>query len=88
MADSKETAVLESKPFYKSKIVWLALTTIFVGASEQLSVLGQFLPAEYQGLFTTILGAAVLIARSYSTTNITLKKIIFIQSIVIFVFLT
>ena len=73
-SDSKEVVVLENKPFYKSKIVWLALTTIFIGAAEQLSILGQFLPAEYQGLFTTILGAAVLVARSYSATNITLKK--------------
>ena len=74
MPDSKEVVVLENKPFYKSKIVWLALATIFIGAAEQLSILGQFLPAEYQGLFTTILGTAVLIARSYSATNITLKK--------------
>lgn len=74
MSDSKEVVVLENKPFYKSKIVWLALATIFIGAAEQLSILGQFLPAEYQGLFTAILGTAVLIARSYSATNITLKK--------------
>lgn len=74
MSDSKEVAVLENKPFYKSKIVWLALATILIGAAEQLSILGQFLPAEYQGLFTTILGVAVLVARSYTTTNITLKK--------------
>ena len=74
MSDSKEVVVLENKPFYKSKIVWLALATIFIGAAEQLSILGQFLPAQYQGLITTILGTAVLIARSYSATNITLKK--------------
>ena len=74
MSDSKEVVVLENKPFYKSKIVWLALATIFIGAAEQLSILGQFLPAEYQGLLNTILGAAVLVARSYSATNITLKK--------------
>lgn len=74
MTDSKEATVLENKPFYKSKIVWLAAATIFLGVAEQLSILGQFLPSEYQGIFTAILGAAVLFARSYSATNITIKK--------------
>lgn len=66
--------VTQSKPFYKSKIVWLAVATMFLGASDQLTSLGQLLPQEYQSLFTVILGAGILIARSYSATSISVKK--------------
>lgn len=57
-----------NKKFYQSKIVWLALATILIGANDQLAILGHQLPEEYQGLFTMALGALTLIARTYSGT--------------------
>lgn len=60
-------------PFYKSAIVWVALATIFLGAVDQLNLIGSTLPAEYQGVFTMILGALTLAARAVSGT-ISLKK--------------
>ena len=60
-------------PFYKSAIVWVALATIFLGAVDQLNLIGLTLPAEYQGVFTMVLGALTLVARAVSGT-ISLKK--------------
>lgn len=71
---TEQVTTVETKPFYKSKIVWLAVATIFLGATDELTSLGNLLPAEYQGLFTIMLGAATLIARAYSGTQITVKK--------------
>jgi uncharacterized membrane protein len=66
--------VTNTKAFYKSKIVWLALITIFLGASDQLSLLATHIPAAYQGIATSILGLLILLARAYSGTSLTIKK--------------
>lgn len=69
MANTTNThgvAVIEKKPFYKSKIVWLAVATIFLGAVDQLNLLSTQLPVEYQGITTMVLGALTLLARSFS----------------------
>ncbi len=63
---NQDVAVVEKKPFYKSKIVWLAIATIFLGAVDQLNFITAQLPAEYQGVITMVLGALTLLARSYS----------------------
>lgn len=63
---NQDVAVVEKKPFYKSKIVWLAIATIFLGAVDQLNFITAQLPAEYQGAITMVLGALTLLARSYS----------------------
>ena len=65
---------VESKPFYKSKLVWLAIATIFLGAIDQLNILGGLLPEQYQGIYTMIIGALTLAARAVTGTSITLKK--------------
>ena len=67
-----DVAVIEKKPFYKSKIVWLAVATIFLGAVDQLNLIATQLPAEYHGAITMVLGALTLLARSFSC--ITLVK--------------
>lgn len=67
-----DVAVIEKKPFYKSKIVWLAVATIFLGAVDQLNLIATQLPAEYQGAITMVLGTLTLLARSFS--GITLVK--------------
>lgn len=64
-----ETAT-EVKPFYKSKIVWLAFATIFLGAAEQFAVIGDLLPSEYQGVFTMVVGFLTLLARAVTGTAI------------------
>ena len=69
-----EVTQVESKPFYKSKLVWLAIATIFLGAIDQLNILGGLLPSEYQGIYTMIIGALTLAARAVTGTSITLKK--------------
>ena len=63
---NQDVAVVEKKPFYKSKIVWLAIATIFLGAVDQLNFITAQLPTEYQGIITMVLGALTLLARSYS----------------------
>lgn len=63
---NQDVAVVEKKPFYKSKIVWLAVATIFLGAVDQLNFITAQLPTEYQGAITMVLGALTLLARSYS----------------------
>ena len=63
---NQDVAVVEKKPFYKSKIVWLAIATIFLGAVDQLNFITAQLPTEYQGVITMVLGALTLLARSYS----------------------
>ncbi len=65
--------VTNDKPFYKSAIVWVALATIFLGAADQLNLVGSQLPAEYQGLYTMVMGALTLLARAVSG-SVTLKK--------------
>lgn len=69
---TQDVAIIEKKPFYKSKIVWLAVATMFLGAVDQLNLIATQLPAEYQGAITMVLGALTLIARSFS--GITLVK--------------
>ena len=69
---NQDVAVIEKKPFYKSKIVWLAVATIFLGAVDQLNLIATQLPAEYQGAITMVLGVLTLLARSFS--GITLVK--------------
>lgn len=63
----------ESKPFYKSKIVWLSIATIFLGAVDQLGVLGTLLPADYQGIFTMTIGFLTLLARTVTGASILTK---------------
>lgn len=65
--------VTKSKPFYKSKLVWIALATMFLGAVDQLNLLSGLLPAEYQGFYTMIVGVLVLAARGVTSTSIALK---------------
>lgn len=62
--------VTETKAFYKSKIVWLAVATIFLGAAEQFAVIGNLLPTEYQGIFTMVIGFLTLLARTVTSTAI------------------
>ena len=69
-----EVTQLEAKPFYKSKLVWLAIATIFLGAIDQLNILGGLLPEQYQGIYTMIMGVLTLAARAVTGTSITLKK--------------
>lgn len=63
----------ETKPFYKSKIVWLSIATIFLGAVDQLGVLGSLLPADYQGVFTMVIGFLTLLARTVTGAAIVSK---------------
>lgn len=72
--DNKNTTEIVDKPFYQSKIVWIAVATMFLGALDQFSVIGQSLPTEYQGIFTMAIGGLTLLARAFSASNITLKK--------------
>ena len=66
-------ATAETKPFYKSKIVWLSIATIFLGAVDQLGVLGSLLPADYQGVFTMVIGFLTLLARTVTGAAIASK---------------
>lgn len=59
----------ETKPFYKSTIIWLSVATIFLGAVDQLNLIGTYLPIEYQGAFTMVLGVLTLIARAFTGSN-------------------
>lgn len=63
---TQDATVVDTKPFYKSKIVWLAIATIFLGAVDQLNLLAGQLPTEYQGVITMVLGALTLAARAFS----------------------
>lgn len=72
--DIVSEVVTNTKAFYKSKIVWLALATIFLGVSDQLNVLAAQIPTAYQGVITAILGILTLLARSYSGTQLTINK--------------
>lgn len=71
---TQETTTVETttevKPFYKSKIVWLAFATMFLGAAEQFAVIGNLLPSEYQGAFTMVVGFLTLVARTVTGTAI------------------
>lgn len=67
--------VVLSKAFYKSKIFWLAIATIVLSIAEQAKVLGELLPTEYQGVYTAVIGAAILIARLYSGQSVSLKDV-------------
>ncbi len=73
MSEQVNAVVTDTKPFYKSKLVWIALATIFLGAVDQLNLLGGLLPAEYQGFYTMIVGVLVLAARGVTSTSIALK---------------
>lgn len=68
--ETTNVEVTETKAFYKSKIVWLAVATIFLGAAEQFAVIGDLLPAEYQGIFTMVIGFLTLLARTVTSTAI------------------
>ena len=70
MSNDIDVQFVEEKPFYKSKIVWLAVATMFLGAADQLNLLSTLLPPEYQGLFTMVMGALTLVARSYSGVTV------------------
>ena len=72
--ENNNVKVVETKAFYKSKIVWLAVATIFLGATEQFAVLGDLLPAEYQGIFTMIVGFLTLLARTVTGTAIAVSS--------------
>ena len=60
-----------NKIWYKSKIIWLSIATIIVGASEYFPILGQYLPDNYQGMFTALTGILIVIARAYSNHELT-----------------
>ena len=66
------TIETNSKAFYKSKIFWLAIATIFLSVADQAKLFGEFLPTEYQGIYTAIIGAAILVARIFSGQTVTL----------------
>ena len=72
--ENNDVKAVETKAFYKSKIVWLAVATIFLGATEQFAVLGDLLPAEYQGIFTMIVGFLTLLARTVTGTAIAVSS--------------
>ena len=55
-----------NKIWYKSKIIWLSIATIIIGASEYFQILGQYVPDNYQGMFTALTGILIVIARAYS----------------------
>ena len=69
-----ETVITNEKPFYTSKILWLSLVAIFLGAAEQLNGLAEFLPENVSGIYTSVLGVLILIARFFSSASLTLKK--------------
>lgn len=66
---------LTSKAFYKSKIFWLAVATIILSVGDQLKLLSDFLPVEYQGLYTAAIGTAILIARLFSGQTVALTDV-------------
>lgn len=72
--ENNDVKAVETKAFYKSKIVWLAVATIFLGATEQFAVLGDLLPAEYQGIFTMVVGFLTLLARTVTGTAIAVSS--------------
>ena len=72
--ENNNVKAVETKAFYKSKIVWLAVATIFLGATEQFAVLGDLLPAEYQGIFTMVVGFLTLLARTVTGTAIAVSS--------------
>lgn len=72
--ENNNVKVVETKAFYKSKIVWLAVATIFLGATEQFAVLGDLLPTEYQGIFTMVVGFLTLLARTVTGTAIAVSS--------------
>ena len=72
--ENNNVKAVETKAFYKSKIVWLAVATIFLGATEQFAVLGDLLPAEYQGIFTMVVGFLTLLARTFTGTAIAVSS--------------
>ena len=43
MSNDIDVQFVEEKPFYKSKIVWLAVATMFLGAADQLNLLSNLL---------------------------------------------
>lgn len=60
-----------NKIWYKSKIIWLSIATIIIGASEYFPILGQYVPDNYQGMFTALTGILIVIARAYSNHELT-----------------
>ena len=72
--ENNDVKAVETKAFYKSKIVWLSVATIFLGATEQFAVLGDLLPAEYQGIFTMVVGFLTLLARTVTGTAIAVSS--------------
>lgn len=68
------TTVVNSKAFYKSKIFWLALATIFLSVADQAKLLTDLLPTQYQGLYTAAIGVAILVARLFSGQSVSLTN--------------
>lgn len=66
---------MDAKAFYKSKIFWLAITTVVISVADQLQLLTNLLPVEYQGVYTAVLGVAILIARLLSGQSISIKDV-------------
>lgn len=66
---------MDSKAFYKSKILWLAIATVFISVADQLQLVGGLLPTEYQGVYTAILGGAILVARFFSGQSVNIKDV-------------
>lgn len=61
------------KVFYKSKILWLSVALIIVTCSEQLNLISQYVPTEYQNAVNIILGVLIILARATSTKDLTVK---------------
>lgn len=66
---------MEKKAFYKSKIFWLAIATVVISVADQLQLLTQFLPTEYQSVFTAVLGGAILVARLLSGQSVSISDV-------------
>jgi len=66
---------MEKKAFYKSKIFWLAIATVLISIADQLQLITQLLPAEYQSVYTAILGGAILIARLLSGQSVSISDV-------------
>lgn len=66
---------MDEKVFYKSKIFWLAIATVVISVADQLQLVSNLLPVEYQSVYTAVLGGAILIARLLSGQSISIKDV-------------
>ena len=64
-----------SKAFYKSKIFWLAVATIVLSVADQAKLFTELLPVEYQGVYTAVIGVAILVARLFSGQAVSLTDV-------------